>query len=36
VISVPPFGPIKRKGLISALQKAGFEGLFAGGKHEFW
>jgi predicted RNA binding protein YcfA (HicA-like mRNA interferase family) len=32
---VPPFGPIKRKGRIAALQKAGFEGPFAGGKHEF-
>ncbi len=32
---MPPFGPIKRKDLIKALKKAGFEGPFAGGKHEF-
>lgn len=32
---MPPFGPIKRKDLIKALKRAGFEGPFAGGKHEF-
>ena len=32
---MPPFGPIKRKELIKALKKAGFEGPYAGGKHEF-
>ena len=32
---MPPFGPIKRKELIKALKQAGFEGPFAGGKHEF-
>jgi predicted RNA binding protein YcfA (HicA-like mRNA interferase family) len=32
---MPPFGPIKRKDLIKALKKAGFEGPRAGGKHEF-
>ncbi len=32
---MPPFGPIKRKDLINALKKAGFDGPFAGGKHEF-
>ena len=32
---MPPFGPIKRKELIKALRQAGFEGPFAGGKHEF-
>jgi predicted RNA binding protein YcfA (HicA-like mRNA interferase family) len=32
---MPPFGPIKRKELIKALKKAGFEGPHAGGKHEF-
>jgi predicted RNA binding protein YcfA (HicA-like mRNA interferase family) len=32
---VPPFGPIKRKELIKALKQAGFQGPFAGGKHEF-
>jgi predicted RNA binding protein YcfA (HicA-like mRNA interferase family) len=32
---MPPFGPIKRKELVKALMQAGFEGPFAGGKHEF-
>ena len=32
---MPPFKPIKRKDLIKALKEAGFEGPFAGGKHEF-
>lgn len=32
---MPSFGLIKRKVLIKALKKAGFEGPFAGGKHEF-
>jgi predicted RNA binding protein YcfA (HicA-like mRNA interferase family) len=32
---MPPFGPIKRKDLLKALKLAGFEGPFAGGKHEF-
>jgi predicted RNA binding protein YcfA (HicA-like mRNA interferase family) len=32
---MPPFGPIKRKELVKALKQAGFEGPFAGGKHEF-
>jgi predicted RNA binding protein YcfA (HicA-like mRNA interferase family) len=32
---MPRFGPIKRRDLIKALKKAGFEGPFAGGKHEF-
>jgi predicted RNA binding protein YcfA (HicA-like mRNA interferase family) len=32
---MPSFGPIKRRDLIKALKKAGFEGPFAGGKHEF-
>jgi predicted RNA binding protein YcfA (HicA-like mRNA interferase family) len=32
---VPLFGPIKRKELIKALKQAGFQGPFAGGKHEF-
>ena len=30
-----PFGSIKRKDLIRALKQAGFEGPYAGGKHEF-
>jgi hypothetical protein len=28
-------GPIKRKDLIALLKKAGFEGPYAGGKHQF-
>ena len=32
---MPPFGPIKRNDLLKALKQAGFEGPFAGGKHEF-
>jgi predicted RNA binding protein YcfA (HicA-like mRNA interferase family) len=32
---MPPFKPIKRSDLIKALKKAGFEGPYAGGKHEF-
>ena len=32
---MPPFGPMKRKDLIKALKQTGFEGPFAGGKHEF-
>jgi predicted RNA binding protein YcfA (HicA-like mRNA interferase family) len=32
---VPPFGPIKRRDLIAGLRKLGFDGPFAGGKHEF-
>lgn len=32
---MPSFGPTKRKDLIKALKRAGFEGPFAGGKHQF-
>ena len=32
---MPAFAPIKRKDLISALKQTGFEGPYAGGKHEF-
>jgi predicted RNA binding protein YcfA (HicA-like mRNA interferase family) len=32
---MPSFGPIKRRDLIKALKKAGFEGPFVGGKHDF-
>jgi len=32
---IPPFGPIRRRDLVSALRRLGFEGPFAGGKHEF-
>ena len=31
---MPPFGPIKRKDLLKALKQSGFEGPYAGGKHE--
>jgi hypothetical protein len=31
---VPPFGPISRRDLIRALRRAGFDGPFAGTKHE--
>ena len=30
---MPPWGPIKRVDLISALGRAGFSGPYAGGKH---
>lgn len=32
---MPPFKPTKRNDLIKALKKAGFDGPFAGGRHEF-
>ncbi len=32
---MPPFAPIKRRDLIQALRRAGFEGPFPGGRHEF-
>ncbi|KAF1081668.1 MAG: hypothetical protein GQF41_2008 [Candidatus Rifleibacterium amylolyticum] len=32
---MPPFKPISRENLIKALRKAGFEGPFSGGKHQF-
>jgi predicted RNA binding protein YcfA (HicA-like mRNA interferase family) len=32
---MPAFGSIKRKDFIRALKTAGFEGPYAGGKHEF-
>jgi predicted RNA binding protein YcfA (HicA-like mRNA interferase family) len=32
---MPPIGPIKRKELIKVLKRAGFEGPFIGGKHDF-
>ncbi len=32
---MPSFGPIKRVDLIRALRRAGFEGPFTGGKHQF-
>jgi predicted RNA binding protein YcfA (HicA-like mRNA interferase family) len=32
---MPPFKPLKRKELVKALRDAGFEGPYAGGRHEF-
>lgn len=32
---MPPFKPIKRMDLIKTLKKAGFDGPYIGGKHEF-
>ena len=32
---MPRFGPTKRRDLIAALRRLGFDGPFAGGKHEF-
>lgn len=32
---MPPFGPIKRRELIRHLKKLGFEGPYAGGKHQY-
>lgn len=32
---MPVFGPIKRRELIQALRRAGFEGPYAGGKHQY-
>jgi predicted RNA binding protein YcfA (HicA-like mRNA interferase family) len=32
---MPLIGPIKRKDLIRYLKELGFEGPFAGGKHQF-
>lgn len=32
---MPPFGPIRRRDLIAALRRLGFQGPYSGGKHEF-
>ena len=32
---MPPFGPIKRRDLIRHLKRLGFEGPYAGGKHQY-
>lgn len=32
---MPPFGPIGRRDLIRYLRKAGFEGPYVGGKHQY-
>jgi predicted RNA binding protein YcfA (HicA-like mRNA interferase family) len=32
---VPPIGPVSRRELVRALRRLGFDGPFAGTKHEF-
>jgi len=32
---MPAFGPVKRKDLIKYLRQSGFDGPYAGGKHQF-
>jgi predicted RNA binding protein YcfA (HicA-like mRNA interferase family) len=32
---MPPFGPVKRRDLPAYLRKAGFDGPYSGGKHQF-
>jgi predicted RNA binding protein YcfA (HicA-like mRNA interferase family) len=32
---MPPFGPVSRRDLIRCLRAAGYEGPYAGGKHQF-
>ena len=32
---MPPFGPISRNRLIKYFRKAGFDGPYSGGKHQF-
>jgi predicted RNA binding protein YcfA (HicA-like mRNA interferase family) len=32
---MPPWKPLKRRELVSALRRAGFAGLYSGGRHEF-
>ena len=32
---MPTFGPIKRRELISVLKRLGFQGPYAGGKHQY-
>lgn len=32
---MPPFGPISRQQLIRSLRKAGFEGPYSGGSHQY-
>ncbi len=32
---MPPFGPIKRRELIRALRKFGFDGPFPGSNHQY-
>ncbi|MBI1850548.1 MAG: type II toxin-antitoxin system HicA family toxin [Planctomycetes bacterium] len=32
---MPPFGPVKRRDLIAAFRRLGFEGPLPGGRHQF-
>lgn len=32
---MPAFGPIKHRDLLKGLRKAGFEGPYSGGKHQY-
>ncbi len=32
---MPPFGPIRRRELIAAFRRLGFDGPYAGGNHEY-
>ncbi len=32
---MPPWGPVPRRRLVRALRDLGFDGPFAGGRHEF-
>ena len=32
---MPPIGPVKRRDLVTRLRSLGFEGPFAGGRHQF-
>jgi len=32
---MPPWKPLKRRELVSALRRAGFTGPYSGGRHEF-
>ena len=32
---MPSFGPVSRNELVRGLRRAGFEGPFSGGKHQF-
>ncbi|MCC6409879.1 MAG: type II toxin-antitoxin system HicA family toxin [Planctomycetes bacterium] len=32
---MPPFGPIRRRELVSALRAFGFSGPYSGGRHQY-
>ncbi len=32
---MPPIGPVRRRDLVGAFRRLGFEGPFSGGKHQF-